>query len=234
MNPVRVYVVVEGETEERFVRAVLAPAFSPGIDLRACLIGMPGAKGGCVKWSRLRFDLRRLLQGDRAAFATTLFDYYGMGRDFPGNPFPQTDICDRRRAVEQGMVSGLEEFGVGSQALRRFVPYVQMHEFEGILFSNPTALAEGILAADNRGLPAERFPAPILIASLEAIRGKFHSPEHINDGKTTAPSKRLASLYPGYDKVSCGYQAALKIGLHAMRACCANFNDWLTKLEALE
>ena len=222
MKSVRIHIVVEGQTEEEFVKEVLAPEFaSRGISADARLIGVPGRKGGLVSWARLRVDIRELLRGDRSAFTTTLFDFFRIGTDFPSHPFLGTDIGLKRRAVEESMLHGLREFGLGEESLRRFVPYVQMHEFEGILFSDPAALAEGIYCPD-------------LTPKLQQIRNMHASPEHINDGAETAPSKQLLDACPSYRKVVYGNLAAIRVGIRAMRAECLHFNDWLTKLEALE
>jgi oligopeptide/dipeptide ABC transporter ATP-binding protein len=65
------------------------------------------------------------------------------------------------------------------------------------------------------------------------IRAQFKAPEEINDGETTAPSKRLQSLYPGYDKILFDPLIAQRIGLDKLRQECPHFRDWMSKLEAL-
>ncbi len=57
---------------------------------------------------------------------------------------------------------------VGEDAARRFLPYVQMYEFEGLLFSDPAKLAQGLGEAD-------------LEADFAKIRAGFPTPEEIND-----------------------------------------------------
>lgn len=95
-----------------------------------------------------------------------------------------------------------------------------MHEFEGLLFSDPEGLACGIDRLD-------------LMHTFKAIRSKFDSPEHINDSVTTAPSKRILSLHPAYAKVTDGTLAALEVGLHTMRQACPLFDGWLVSIEQL-
>ena len=101
---------------------------------------------------------------------------------------------------------------------RRFIPYVVMHEFEGLLFSDPEGFGRGIGRAD---LPQE----------FRAIRDEFETPEQINDSPDTAPSKRVLGLVPGYQKPLFGTLAALEIGLEAIRRECTQFSDWVTRLE---
>ncbi|QED28131.1 hypothetical protein FRD01_12995 [Microvenator marinus] len=81
----RVYVICEGQTEELFVKDVLwMQFFAQGIDLRPCLIGKPGHKGGNFKIERLVADLRSTLRSDANAYCTTFFDFYGLPESFPG------------------------------------------------------------------------------------------------------------------------------------------------------
>ena len=96
----------------------------------------------------------------------------------------------------------------------RFVPYVMMHEFEALLFSDCEGFARGI-------------DRPEAAVSLQAIRDGFASPEEIDDSPETAPSKRVESLVSGYQKPLMGALAALEIGLGAMRRECPHFGAWL-------
>ena len=100
----------------------------------------------------------------------------------------------------------------------RFVPFVIMHEFEGLLFSDCERFSRGV------GVPG-------LHARFQAIRDQFGSPEEINDSSTTAPSKRVIQLLPGYQKLLMGTLAALEIGLDVIRAECPHFRGWLERLE---
>jgi hypothetical protein len=101
----------------------------------------------------------------------------------------------------------------------RFEPYVLMHEFEALLFSDCKSFAHAI-------------GHPLREADFAAIRQGFTTPEEINDSPITAPSKRIEALIPEYRKPLYGTIAALDVGLAAMRAECPNFNDWLSRLEA--
>jgi hypothetical protein len=95
-----------------------------------------------------------------------------------------------------------------------------MHEFEGLLFSDCRAFAIGI----GRAELAER---------LQEIRNSFETPEDINDGPSTCPSRRIEQIVTGYEKPLLGTLAALEIGLTRMREQCPHFNDWLIRLESL-
>ena len=100
----------------------------------------------------------------------------------------------------------------------RFIPFVIMHEFEALLFSDCAAFSRGI-------------GRPDLQQQLQAIRDIFATPEEINDSPITAPSKRVLQIIPNYQKPFLGPLAALEIGLERMRQECPHFDAWLTRLE---
>lgn len=60
-------------------------------------------------------------------------------------------------------------------------------------------------------------------------------PEEINEGTTTAPSKRIIQHVPVYErsKVRVGASAAAAIGLPVLRTKCPHFDAWLRQLEKL-
>lgn len=145
----------------------------------------------------------RYLSGSFDA-VTSLVDFYGFrskGRKLPD---------DLVRAIRNRL----------SQSDQRSVlPYVQLHEFEGLLFSK--------VAAFGRILP----DAPI--TELKLIRSEFGTPEDINEHPEAAPSKRIETLIPHYRKTLHGLLLALEIGLETIRSECPRFDDWLGRLEAL-
>jgi Domain of unknown function (DUF4276) len=102
----------------------------------------------------------------------------------------------------------------------RFVPFVVMHEFEALLFSDCAAFSSAISRPDARS----RF---------EQIRRGLATPEEINDSPATAPSKRIIRVVPEYDKVRLGASAILEIGLPKIRQECPHFDAWITRLENL-
>jgi hypothetical protein len=217
----RVYVICEGQTEELFVKEVLSTFFLPkAIYLTPILIGKPGHKGGNFTFRRLLADIRPLL-GDSTAFCTTLFDFYGLPNDFPGKDNAQLmkNTEDKAECIIKALSNALTET-MSVDTLRRFIPYIQMYEFEGLLFS------------DCRGL-AIAINQPHLTTEFEQIRCEFSSPEDINDSPITAPSKRIRTLYPAYDKPVHGSLAIMEIGIGNIRKECSLFDQWLQQIEAL-
>ncbi|NLY14761.1 MAG: DUF4276 family protein [Gammaproteobacteria bacterium] len=219
---IRVHVICEGQTEEMFVNELLQPVFIPkGIFLLPALVGKPGHKGGNFKFERLYADVEKRLLGDTTSFCTTFFDYYGLPQSFPGKSADDshTDIASKADAIQHAMTLELSK-KLGDDAMRRFIPFVQMYEFEALLFSDPVAFAKGIDKSE-------------LEIQLAKIAEQFETPEHINNSPDTAPSKRIEALIPGYEKPILGSLAALEVGLQAIRSSCPLFNSWLEKLEAL-
>lgn len=219
---IRVHIICEGQTEEMFVNEVLSDAFNPlHIALIPALIGRPGHKGGNFKFERLLIDIKARLLKDKTAYCTTFFDFYGLPESFPGKKSAagQTTPQDKAQHLQDALLKKLGD-AIPSSALRRFIPYVQMHEFEGLLFSNPEALAISLGNAK-------------LVTPFQQITSAYASPEAINNHPQTAPSKRIEALYPGYEKPINGSLAALDIGLTTMRKQCALFDGWLTTLQEL-
>lgn len=226
----RLLVHVEGETEEGFVNNVLAPhLYERGFTgVNARLLGnvrQRSHRGGVRAWNSVRKDIVNHIREDPTCIATTMVDYYGMPLDgssaWPGRsqaatlPFP-----DKAATVQNAMSEDVSREMSSSFNQKRFIPYVVMHEFEALLFSDCDRFGRGI-------------GQPDLAQAFQAIRDEFNSPEEIDDSPITAPSKRIEALVPGYQKPLLGNLAALEIGIVAMRNACPQFRNWLNRLEDL-
>lgn len=224
----RILIHVEGETEETFVNEVLADHLHAiGYEkVSARLMGnarQRDRRGGIRAWSSARTDIVRHMMEDTGCLATTMVDYYGLPqsgpRAWPGRAAAATAPFEKKATlVEEAMLGDLVKELPDGVAMMRFIPYVMMHEFEGMLFSDCTRMASAI-------------GKPNLAASLTMIRAGFGSPEEINDSPHTAPSKRIEALVPEYQKPLHGNIAAIEIGLAAIRAQCSHFSHWLGRIE---
>lgn len=226
----RLFVHVEGQTEESFVNEVLAGhLYARGYaQVSARIVGnarQRNRRGGIRGWDSVSKDIVRHLNEDRGCIATTMVDYYALPQSgagaWPGRAEAGAQpFAIKAATVESALQQDIAEAMGADFDPQRFVPFVVMHEFEGLLFSDCQAFADGV---GDSGLAA----------SLQAIRDQFTTPEEINDSPQTAPSKRVEALIPGYQKPLLGTLAALEIGLDKMRLACPHFRDWLTRLETL-
>jgi len=216
----RVLILVEGQTEEVFVRGVLAPHLvTRGVHLHTTIVATRRVhsgghfKGGITRYERVASDIRKLLGDTDAKLVTTMFDFYGLPDDFPGQASKPPGTCYQR-------VAHVEDAFRASIGNTRFEPYLALHEFEAMVFVDPRR-AEWV------------FANAAVVTGLEQIGTGFSSPEEIDEGPDTAPSKRIRGLFPGYQKPFHGPMVAEAIGLDKVRARCPHFDEWLAKLEML-
>ncbi|MCH8120988.1 MAG: DUF4276 family protein [Planctomycetes bacterium] len=211
-------ILVEGPTEILFVKDVLKPyLYEKGISVRPFLFQ---EGGGVPKYPRSQKQILNTIKSDRSCFCTMLVDFYGLPKDWP-----RRKDADSRRAylekaatVEKALFTDIcAQFG-SSFNRSRFIPYVQMHEFEALLFSDTLILAESARKSK-------------VSAQLECVLQSFSCPEEINDNYNTCPSRRIKQHIENYVKTVDGIIAARKIGLRKMRQKCPHFNEWITKLE---
>ena len=150
---VEVVVVVEGQTEQTFIREVLAPEMAgKGVFLYAMLIGKSGHKGGNIRFERARNDVGRLLKQRPDTYVSSMFDFFRIEADWPGkrevlrliNSGTSLSATDKGEKLENVMLSEITESFSGYNPEVRFLPYIEMHEFEALLFSNASILANNI------------------------------------------------------------------------------------------
>lgn len=196
----RLGISVEGATEREFVNRLLRPHLQGfgwvqvvGVDMR-----------GNISLDKISDELPRLLGSFN--HVSTLYDYYGFKRR-DGLSAP---------ALEAAMA---QRFDSARQA--RLTPYVQVHEFEALLFAAPAQTHDWL------GGPAARLQA------LRAAVAAAGSPEAVNDSPQTSPSHRLKALFPQFDKKLHGPEIISRAGLAAIRAQCPRFNAWICRLEQL-
>lgn len=222
---IRLIVVVEGQTEEAFVKDLLVPHLAHhGVYASATIVGKVVAlsrghtRRGGGYFKHWLADIRRILSEDKTADlrVTTLFDIYGLPDDFPGLALHGADPDTNRRCDE------LNRALANTVADHRLIPYLQRHEFESLVLASLPHLAQVLDAEDDlRGLEALRLD----VANL--------APEDVNDGADSAPSKRLLQRIPGYSKTLHGPLAAGGAGLDTLRGACPRFDAWIRQLEAL-
>lgn len=205
-------VSVEGQTEEEFVKRVLSVHLvGRSIWLAPVVLGRARGKsgGGNVTVERLAYDMASLLHDYDAV--TSLVDLYG---------FRNRDGASAQQ-LEQRLFREIDRRMHRDTDPSKVFPYVQQYEFEGLLFSNTAAFC-----TIARARPEE-------VAELEKVRQAFPTPEDIDDGRQTAPSKRIVSTLRRYNKRNHGPLVAKAIGLPSIRAECPRFDRWVSWMEAL-
>ncbi len=189
---IRINIIVEGHSEEQFVRDRLGTSLaSRGIYVcaRRVKTGRKSGKeyrGGVTTYAKIKNDVLRWLAEDSSAYLSTFFDLYRLPKDFPQfkEAQKQQEPLQRVNYLETAFENDINH--------DKFIPYIQLYEFEGLLFSEVKAIDECITLT---------LDTPSQLKALHHIRNQYPTPEHINEGENTAPSKRLGALYPYYDKV---------------------------------
>lgn len=215
---IRLNITAEGHAEEQFVNRLLRPhllSFGVYAEVRR-LRTSKGHRGGYTNFEKANFDIQQWLKEDSTAWHTTLIDLYGLDSSFPA--YEEAKLL---RPYER--VARLEKAFGDRISHPRFLPYLQLHEFEALLFADPTH-TENWLKLDHPTLQT---------GALTAIRQNYKTPEEINDSPHTAPSKRIMALCPGYQKIADGVLILEELTLPVIRSECPHFSAWLTKLEGL-
>ena len=215
----RVIIICEGPTEREFCEKILSPVFvSKGIHIQPPLIKK--SMGGIVKWVHLKKEILIHLKTDREAIVTTFIDYYGLYAKYQ---FPRWDdamnIPDKNQRMDF-LESAMSE-DIDENFRYRYLPYLQLHEFEGLLFNDRQVFYDQIPPNELVGMD-----------KLEETFNEFENPEMINDTKETSPSHRLVRIIKGYNKIVYGNIIAEAIGLDAIRMKSPRFNEWLNKIES--
>ncbi|MCE9598622.1 MAG: DUF4276 family protein [Spirochaetia bacterium] len=215
----KILILVEGQTEERFVKDVLQPHFvsrlihiEPKILVTKITNSGKQFKGGVSTFDKIRTDIRNLLTDSSARMITTMLDLYGVPKDTPGFSTISSNLSGRAKAVAiEGAIE--QEFNDA-----RFRAYLMVHEFEGMLYSEPAVLPQVLTQTGKT-------------SEMQKVRGAFSSPEDINEGPDTHPSARISRLFPQYRKGLHGPTALSRIGLDRLRQECAHFADWIRLME---
>lgn len=212
------HILVEGQTEEVVVREVIAPYFAKAdtwvtwsIHKTRRPAAGPAMKGGLSHWPKLHRELGHLLRDTSITLLTTIFDYYAFPDDAPGmRNRPQGSPYDGVQHVEKALYEA-----VGN---RRFLPNLVLHEIEAWVLADCARLSQ--VMGD-----------PDCAKALSAIVQEASSPELVNDGPDTAPSKRILNVYPRYRKTIDGPLVIADAGLGSIRKSCPHMDQWLMTVE---
>ena len=212
-----IQILVEGQTEETFVKSVFNPYFlrlevhiTPIILSTKRIKSGLKFKGGVSTYQKIRKDILHILGNTSAEIVTTMFDYYGLPDDFPGKISMTPGTCFAK-------VNHLETEFAKDINNQRFIPFLMLHEFEAFVFVAPDTVSKV-------------FPGLNIVSQLTRIKNYYRTPEEINDGLETHPSKRIEGLAPEYRKSVHGPIITKRIGMDTMLQECPHFNQWIQRI----
>lgn len=214
----RLYLFAEGQTEQTFADTVLSAHLANyGVYLQgAVLIAHARRKGrvhrgGGRRYLPMKNDILRFTSQEHVTdvFFTSMIDLYAIHSDFPG-----LGDADKLRHDPYQRVEFLQAAWAQDIADPRFIPFIQLHEYEAYLFTEPGEFEFFYSGAKKQ------------IAKLREIADSYRSPELIDDGQHTAPSKRIVAAFPDYEaaKAAIGPQVGELIGIQAIRNKCPHFD----------
>lgn len=227
MNITILNILCEGQTEEKFVKDVLKPYFSSlGIVVKSRLLitsKKKGMKGGLLSYDQAKNDLTLWMKevshrGSETHFFTTMFDFYALPDDFP-------NIVQSKSIVDPYLrIANVEEAFKMNIDADRFIPYIQLHEFEALMFCDITKLIIEYPKCSKE------------IESLGNVLVRYNcNPELINNSPETAPSKRIIAAIEGkqkynYNKPRSGAVVTSAIGLPVLMQSCRHFREWIENI----
>ena len=203
----RVYIVVEGQTEQEFVNSVISPYLQEFGILSVSRTG----RGGMVSYSHLANTIKPLLMSEKSDYiVTTFIDFFRLPHDMPHyeDSMKKADKIEQIRSLEAAIDEAIDD--------RRFFSYIQLHEFEALLFSS------------NKGF--EYYFSEELADKTASIISSYENPEDINTSPEGAPSKRLLAIKSDYNKVLEGNLIALEIGIKSILEKCPRFAGWINSI----
>ncbi len=223
----RLYLFAEGPTEQTFADTVLKPHLANcGVYMQGPILITHARKkgrvhrGGGRNFTAMQNDIKRFLKQESGneVFFTTMIDLYALHSNFPG-----LEEAKKLRNTPYKRVEALERSWFDETSDSRFIPFIQLYEFEAYLFSDISQFAFFFDNADSK------------ISALQRVVDGVQSPELINDGQHTAPSKRINGQFSEYErsKTRVGPQMAERIGLENIRSKCPHFRAWIERLEGL-
>lgn len=205
----RLVFIVEGDTEIIFVDKVIIPylvslGYANPMHCQTIITNRrQHKKGGVGSYGKFTNEVKRTLaQGN--VLVTTLIDFYGLPTDFPAFTLNASGISNIENAI-------LKDF----KDIDLFIPYIQKHELETIMFAHFEAL-ELVVSVEQYNL-------------IKEVVTQFPNPEDINNSKETAPSKRLEKIFD-YDKVADGNIVFNLIEMAEILKKCPNFKNWISKV----
>ncbi len=217
-------VLCEGKSELSFVAKVLRPYLQPyDIIARPTLLltnRKLDARGGMLDYKQVKRDLSYLIRSAKDTdyeqnFFTTMFDLYALSPDFPGFQNGNADCYGLVKNIEMAFATDINCY--------RFIPYIELHEFETLVLCN---------------LEAIKGEYPLASKSIDKLNNEwrkqyYNQAELVNTHWETAPSRRIIEALGNkyrYNKPKMGVIATSQKGIDSLRNECPHFNQWIAQL----
>ncbi|NEW61188.1 DUF4276 family protein, partial [Sulfurovum sp. bin170] len=183
---INVYIIVEGQSEEKFVKEILSPYFAHKkifLHPERVITGRDklgkACKGGGDSYKLYKNHLQKRIKQfhkQKNYYFTTMIDLYALPKDFP-------KLKDAKRYYNKKYeyISFLEKAFSDDIGFSNFLPYIQLHEYETLLFCDINCIVDEFFDLEDDKL-YEKITTDIK---------SYDNIELINDSKETAPSKRL-------------------------------------------
>jgi hypothetical protein len=226
MKYTRLNITAEGQTEMEFAKNTLALYFEPfGVVVQTrCVMTSKNKhrtyRGGLLDYEKAKKDLLTWMAEEKSgdAFFTTMFDLYALPDNFPKfeESLKINDPYLRVAFLEQALKADIGHY--------KFIPYIQLHEFEALLLSNPDLFL------------LEYPDAQLKVDGLKRIVEQHdNNPEKVNTGRHSAPSKRIIALIPEYEgnKTTVGATLAGLEGVEVQKKRCKHFAEWINIIEKI-
>jgi hypothetical protein len=217
------YIIVEGETELEFIKRLLIPHFNnKGINthIQGIAISIKGGGHGYNDVKHFNNTVKPVLHLKSEPIITTMIDYYGINST---RKMPNYEDCMQLNSTDDKIACMQQELNRQVQAIkpyRHFIPHIQKHELETLLFVNPE---------DGFDLEDDKIKEAVI-----SVANEYPNVEEINHTPEGAPSKRLISIYSKYGHTYAKGADAVDIieliGIDALLKACPHFNKWINHL----
>jgi hypothetical protein len=215
------YIIVEGPTELEFIDRILIPYFnSQGITthIQGVAITMSGGGNGFNNIRHFENTIRPILNYQNEPIITTLIDYFRLNSE---TKLPGFLECSQKSTTDnkiECLEVRLNDVVQKIKPYSYFIPYIQKHEMETLMFSNPQ---EGFDLEDIK----------IKNAVIEICK-QYPNIEDINGNY--GPSERLGDIYKScgkkYSKVIDGIDVAELTGIEKMVEKSLRLKNWIENL----
>ena len=215
--PVNIAISVEGQTEESFIKQILMPyllaknIFVEPIIVKTKKMANHSFKGGTISFEKSIRDISRLLT-TKYDLVTTFYDYYGLHKDF----IPEHTLTNSYEIIK--LIEDKMSVHINNE---KFIPYIQLHEFETFLFIESDTTVNNLM--DCRKNLVEQ-------SINKALQQANNNPELVNNSPETAPSKRILKAYSSYQKITDGTNICRDLGIQKIREHCPHFDNWISTI----